>query len=103
MPRNRLEFDARLREAIGNSNVYFQPPETIKLKYPCIIYELFDINVRHADNRSYMKNDAYNVTIITKDPDYPLIEDILDLFDMARFNRFYTADNLNHYIYTIYY
>lgn len=103
MARSRIEFDSKLREALGSSNVYFQPPESVKLKYPCIIYELSDLDTRHADNKAYKKDVAYDVTIITKDPEFFLIEDILDLFSMVRFNRPYMADNLNHYNYTIYY
>lgn len=103
MARSRIEFDSKLREALGSSNVYFQPPESVKLKYPCIIYELSKLDARHADNKVYKKDVAYDVTIITKDPEFFLIDGILDLFPMIRFNRPYMADNLNHYNYTIYY
>ena len=39
METRRLELDADLRALLGSTNVYFQPPETKKLKYPCFIYE----------------------------------------------------------------
>lgn len=103
MPRTRIDLDAELRDAIGNSNVYFQPPESIKLKYPCIVYELSDLDVFRADNLNYKKHDRYDVTFITKDPDHPLIRELPDLFLHCRYNRYYAADNLNHYSYTIYY
>ena len=101
--RSRLDFDERLRELIGNSNVYFQPPESIKLKYPCIIYKREDMDVKRADNLAYHKTNCYDVTIISKDPDYYLFDEIMDEFPMCRFGRPYTYDNLNHRTYTIYY
>ena len=103
MPRTRLDLDAELRDAIGNSNVYFQPPESIKLKYPCIVYELADLDSSYADDKRYRIHDRYSVTFITKDPDHSLIREFPDLFLHCRFNRFYMADNLNHYNYTVYY
>lgn len=103
MSRSRLELDAELRAAIGNSNVYFQPPESVKLKYPCIVYHRSNIDMVHADNKVYKKDNSYDITFITKDPDHPLVEEFLDLFSMISYNRSYSADNLNHYNYTLYY
>ncbi len=101
--RSRLEFDAKLRELLGSSNVYFQPPESIKLKFPCIIYKRSRIDAKHADDKFYMGTNCYDVTVISKDPDFPLVEEMLIAFPMSRFDRFFTVDNLNHNIFTIYY
>lgn len=101
--RSRLEFDSELRDLIGNSNVYFQPPESIRLKYPCIIYKRTDVDIKHADNKAYMTTNCYDVTVISKDPDYALFDTIIERFPMIRMGAFFTYDNLNHHNYTIYY
>ena len=36
---SRLNLHNSLIEALGTKSVYFQPPESVKLVYPCIIYE----------------------------------------------------------------
>lgn len=82
-------------------NVFFQPPTGTKLKYPCILYELSDIDISHADNYGYLLHDKYSVTYITRDPDDRVIHDLARLpFCMS--DRMFVKDNLYHYSYTIY-
>lgn len=102
MARSRLEFDAILREILGSDNVYFQPPASVQMKYDAIVYDLDDIRSVHADNLAYLTNRRYRVTLITRNPDSRLADRIAQL-PLTQFNRFYTADNLNHYVYIIYY
>lgn len=102
MARSRKGLHRILKEILGSDNVYFQPPASIQMKYDAIVYELDDIDVRHADNLSYLTNRRYRVTLITRNPDTSLSDQIAQL-PLTRFNRFYTADNLNHYVYIIYY
>lgn len=84
-------------------NVYFQPPSNIRIKnYPCIIYHFSDFDTRNADNSKYLKRDMYTVTVITKDPEDRIFENILDMFQYSSFDRSYTADNLYHYTIRIY-
>lgn len=83
-------------------NVYFQPPESFKMNYPCIRYKLADIVNRNADNLSYNQAVAYELTYISKKPNGEMQLEIAKL-PMCKFDRFYTADNLNHYVYTIYF
>ena len=101
--KTRTDFDAELRDLIGSTNVYFQPPESIKLKYPCIVYKLTNEDIKRADNRAYLRTNCYDVTIISKNPDYPLFDEIIERFPMCRMGSFFTYDNLNHHNYTIYY
>ena len=49
MANGRIAFDEILRGIIGNGNVYFQPPESVKIKYDCIIYEVTDADTKYAD------------------------------------------------------
>ncbi len=99
----REQLDKILRAILESGNVYFQPPESVKMKYPCIRYELSDIANRHADNKNYNLVDRYTIQYINKDPDDATKRYILETFEMCSFDRFYTADNLNHYVFTLYY
>lgn len=100
---SRENLQTELEAVLGSRNVYFQPPESLKIKYPAIIYELGDINVRKANNSNYLKNKIYNLTLIHNDPDNDMIEKIMDSFDYCSFDRAYKADNLYHYVFEIYY
>ena len=82
-------------------NIYFQPPESVKMKYPAIVYKVSDFDIRHANNKPYAMFDAYEVTLIDPSPDCENVRKILQLPN-CRFERFFTSDNLNHYVFTIY-
>ncbi len=102
MAEPRLDLHEILCDLLGSRHVYFQPPESIKMDYPAIVYRLNDIEDRRADNGVYLSNTSYSMTLITDDPDDPLIRKLKQL-PFCSFDRFYAADNLNHYAYTIYY
>lgn len=86
------------REA--SERVYYQPPETIKMVYPCIIYDLERDDLLHADDAAYHRRKVYSVTIVDKNPDSELPDQLSDMFN-AGMERHYTADNLHHFVYTI--
>ena len=50
---NRLDFDVILRSLLGSDNVYYQSPESVKMKYTAIKYSVNDIYNRNADNLKY--------------------------------------------------
>lgn len=95
----RIDLHATLRNICPN--VYFQPPETIKLTYPCIIYHLNKIDKIYADDGTYRLMNQYSVMYICKDPD-DLTRDEIAVLPYCSFDRFYTADNLNHYVFRLY-
>lgn len=99
----RLAFHELLVALLGNRRVYFQPPESLKLEYPCIVYFLSRGDTRYSNDMPYSYDTAYDVTFITKDPDSPVVKNIATHFAKCRFDRYLTADNLNHYVFTIYY
>ena len=84
------------------SNVYFQPPESSKMQYPCIRFKLSNIVNTFADNIAYNQATAYELTYISKAPDEDMRYELARL-PMCSFDRHYTADNLNHYVYTIFF
>lgn len=99
--KTRLTLQSALEEFLGSRNVYYQPPETIKLKYPCIIYERSRITKVPADNIAYLKHKFYTLTLIHKDADSTLPDDIMDHFKYLDFDRSYKADNLYHDVFSI--
>lgn len=99
----RLQLHEELVELLGTDHVYFQPPESVRLKYPCIVYERGSGNTEFANNRTYTYRDQYQLTVIDPDPDNEVIDQIIWHFPMNRKGRHYTADNLNHDIINIYY
>ena len=98
---NRLNLQTTFEEILCNRNVYFQPPSSVQMKYPAIVYNLSDIGKKHANNRTYKKLPSYTVTLIDRNPDSEYVDKILEL-PYCSFDRFYTANNLNHFVFTIY-
>lgn len=99
---SRLDLHEILCSILGSRNVYFQPPESIKLEYDCIIYSRKNIDNVFADNSVYRQHDSYEVIIIYEDPDSEIPRK-LSLLPMCSFDRHYTSDNLNHDVFTLYY
>lgn len=98
----RLDLDKTLRDIMGEKGaVYFQPPESIRMKYPCIRYSLYDIQNGHGDNFPYLQNPAYQLILIDPNPDNEYVAKIAAL-PYCSMDRYYAADNLNHYVFTIY-
>lgn len=100
---SRLTLHEELCVLLGSRNVYFQTPESVKMKYDAIRYELGGKDLRHADNRLYRSTNQYDGVVITTDPDTTIPDRLLSHFEMCSFGRPYTADNLNHYPFTLYY
>lgn len=98
----RLALHATLENILGNANVYFQPPESIKIKYPGIVYSLDNIDSAYADNFSYRHTKRYRIVLIDSNPDSDRSNLFLKL-PYCSFDRFYTADNLNHWVYNLYF
>lgn len=99
----RLELQAKLETILGNRRVFFQPPPSVKLSYPCIIYERDKGKALSADDILYKYTKSYTVKVIDKNPDSVISDIILKSFQYCSFDRHYEADNLHHYVLNIYY
>lgn len=99
---SRLELHEELCTKLGSRNVYFQPPESVKMNYPAIRYKLSRIKIGFANDKIYSKKKSYDVTVIDKNPDSTIPDEMLE-FPYCNFDRFYTADGLNHWAFTLYY
>lgn len=100
---SRPELHEEFCEILGNRNAYFNPPESVTMKYPCIRYVLSSPNIKKANNGIYQITNRYEVTVIDHDPDSKIPFQLLSRFRMASWDRSYKADNLNHTVLTIYY
>lgn len=100
---NRLSLHDKLVELIGNSNVYFQPPASVKMSYPCVVYNIVAGNAKYADDSLYSYTHRYDVTFIYKKPNIDIIEQVLITLPHSSMNRSYCVENLNHYVFSIYY
>ena len=99
---SRLELQTLLEEILGSRNVYFQPPESVKMNYPAIVYGLDNIESSFANDGVYSSKKKYLVTVIDDDPDSPIVDKITAL-PTCRFNRHFQSDNLNHYVFILYF
>ncbi len=97
---SRLELQTLLEEILGSRNVYFQPPESVKMKYPAIVYGLEDIKNTFANDRVYLSKRKYLITVIDEDPDSPIVGRVASL-PSCRFNRHFESDNLNHDVFIL--
>ena len=96
----RLELQALL--ATLAPKVYFQPPPSLAMEYPCIVYSRDNVKTEYADDQPYKLRTRYQVTVIDRDPDSPIPAKVAAL-PSALFDRFYTADNLNHDVYQLFF
>lgn len=83
-------------------NVYFQPPTNVQISYPCIVYKRDFADTKFADNKPYAQKRRYMITIIDQNPDSDIPGKVAAL-PLSLFNRFYTVDNLNHDVYSVYF
>lgn len=99
---SRIELQEKLEELLGSSNVYYQPPASVKMEYPAIRYSKKDVDKKSADNTAYTLTNCYEIIVIDRKPDNKVIEKLLAL-PMCSYDRSYKADNLNHDVLTLYY
>lgn len=101
--RDRLSLQTILEAKLGTRNVYFQPPESKRLSYPCIIYEMQTPSILKADDTFYHGMKRYKITVIDKNPDSTIYERILVLPYATMAEPPYVAENLYHFVLTLYY
>ena len=98
---SRLDLQSKFEELLNSNEVYYKPPKNTMMSYPAIRYNLEDIDSKHADDLLYTKRNRYEVIVIDKKPDNPVISKLLDL-PYCSYDRRYVADNLYHDVLTLY-
>ena len=99
---NRPNLQKLLEELMGNRNVYFQPPPSLRILYPAIVYSRSNIENSYADNSPYKQGVAYKLVVVDKNPDSAIVKKVSKL-PMCKFNINYVSDNLIHLVFKIYY
>lgn len=99
---SRLDLQRELERLLGSRHVYYDPPESVKMEYPAIRYSKSDIDTKFADDKPYAHKKKYEIIVIDRNPDHPVIDEILKM-PMCTYDRSYTADNLHHDVMTLYY
>lgn len=106
LSERRSGLDALLRSIVkqrcGSENVYCQPPANLRMKYPCICYELVKIHNRDADNAVYGQTFHYSVTVIDTKPDSEMTAAV-SLLAKASHDRHFISDNLCHDVFSVWY
>ena len=100
MARPRLELHDILVGILGSRNVYFQPPPSLQMKYPAIVYSWDGMQVDHADNLNYHAKKDYQVTVIDRDPDSP-IPDLVGALPYCSMSTTMVVDNLHQFVYNL--
>lgn len=101
--RDRLDLQRRLEKLLGSRNVYFQPPENLTMRYPCIRYKLNSLPVDFANNGIYKMEKQYELTYIDEDPDNDMFERITRELPCCVMVRSYVYDGLYCYVYNLYF
>jgi hypothetical protein len=96
----RLQLQTLLE--LVTPRVYFQPPPNVNLEYPCIVYARDGSRSDYAENGLYLHTKRYQVTVIDRNPDSSLPDRVEEL-PLCSFNRFFATENLNHYVFTLFF
>ena len=99
---SRLDLHEILCGVLNSRSCYFQPPSSVRMQYPAIVYSRKDVEKRSADDMSYRKLSSYELVLIDKNPDSEFVDKLLDL-PYCSFDRHYESDNLNHDVFTLYF
>nr|DAD73345.1 MAG TPA: tail completion protein [Siphoviridae sp. ctKm44]DAE09866.1 MAG TPA: tail completion protein [Siphoviridae sp. ctJdE31] len=90
-----------LMKAIQKSNedykLFYNPVSNTNLTYPCILYKRSAVRQRHADNIRYHTHESYEITVIDKRVESPVIDILLDSQYCVYENEF-IVDNMHHTI-----
>lgn len=98
----RLDLQDLLVEILDSDHVYFQPPPSVQMEYPCIVYNRELIVPKWAENKPYFLGNRYQVTVIDRNPDSEIPDKIAAL-PLCVHDRFFIADNLNHNVFKMFF
>lgn len=99
---DRLELHQKLTDILGSKNVYYQPPQSFRMSFPCIVYSRVKLGLTYADDGGYNYDSKYNIVVIYTNPDDDLVYKILLNFPMCSHDSHYVTDNLYHDAFSLY-
>ena len=98
---SRLDLHEELLKFVPN--VYFQPPSTIKMTYPCIVYSKSSKKRLFGNDNIYLGIQQYQLMLIERNPDSNVADTIESHFKSCIIEQYYVLDNLNHTTLSLYY
>ena len=101
LEQSSQELQSIFEGLLESGNVYYNPPASVRMEYDAIVFRRSRINNRFANNGVYLQSHSYEVTVITTDPDAPIIDKISKL-PRCSFDRSFVSDNLYHNVFTLY-
>lgn len=92
-----------LYEHLSNytKNVYYQPPASKTLQYPCIVYSREDVDSNYANDKVYFSRQNWQLKCISPDSEWDVPKKLLEDIEYISFDRTYPADDLYHTIFTL--
>lgn len=90
-----------ITESDGDRHTYFDPPPSVRMKYPAIRYSRSKIENTYANNSVYKQDNAYDIVVIYPNPDSDIPIKVSRL-PMCSHVQHYKADNLNHDVFKLY-
>lgn len=101
MARSQSELKTWLEVFTDADHVYIQPPST--LQYPCIMIENDKAsNVKHADDVKYLLKKGYTITLMDREPDSP-IRDQIEALPHCTFDRRFKSDGVYHNVFQLFF
>ena len=97
----RLDLQNKLEEFNGNRNVYYDPPENLKMEYDAIRYSKKKPSSIYANDAKYKLMNCYEIIVISRKSDSPVVGKLMAL-PYCSYDRDYEADNLYHDVLTLY-
>lgn len=84
-------------------NVYFQPPSNLTMTYPCIVYAKLNRMKLYGSDVIHFAKQQYRLTIIDRNPDTNIPDMIEKNLRYCGIDQYYTINNLNHTVLSLYY
>lgn len=103
--RTRIELHEILCDILCSPNCYYRPPSTIRMSYPCIVYDDDGTDITHADNLRYLRKKRYAATVIDECAESEIANRLLndERLKYLRPEKGFSVDGLNHFPFTLYY
>lgn len=98
----RQDLQQKLEDILGSTYVYYDPPESFRMHYPCFVYARRNIVAQRADNIRYHDSTQYEITYIDRNPDSDVIDRVLDSFTYVEHSRHFVLDNLHQDVFYVY-
>ena len=98
----RLDLQTLLETLLTSDNVYFQPPASLQMLYPAIVYNRDTERTHFADNSPYSRTKRYQVTVIDRNPDSAIPDKVAQL-PLCQRQRTFAKDDLNHDVFVLYF